>query len=169
MTDYTINAPFYLREYIWDALKNAKILNEQDYYPDGFFDPLVPIIPAQEIPEFNNLLPGKTYITYDYEVKPIPQDWWMQEEILMLTIISTDYDKITEIIMMLQDVFRRYDLSAGDINFYFNSAGTIPIHFHYTAIEAVISPEPFRTEGGQQQGVVHILYKYTRNSNNGRF
>jgi hypothetical protein len=167
--DYTISAVNDLRQYIWYNLQQSGIYKRNNYFPDGFSEPLVPIIPAQELPEFNNLLPGKPYITYDYEVKPIQQDWWIQEELLVLTIASTDYDEVNKVIMLMQDLFRRYDFSAADINAW-NPNTTF--HFHYTAIEAIVSPQPFKTEGGHLQGEVHILYKYTRETNsssNGRF
>ena len=71
--DYTVSAVNDLRNYIWYNMQESGLYNPQVYTPDGFNQPLVPIIPAQEYPEFNNLLPGKPYIAYDYEVKPIQQ------------------------------------------------------------------------------------------------
>lgn len=168
MADYTQLPIHALRAYLWAELKASGLYKENDYYVESLGATLVPIIPAQEIPEFNNLLPGKPFITYDYEVKPVLQNWWIQEEIAILNITSTDQDEINSVIMLLQDLFRRYDLSAAEINGYNPSS---LFHFHYTAIEAVFSPEPFKSEGGHMQGVVHILYKFTRStsSENGRF
>jgi len=52
--DYTKVAVYDIRMAIWDELKNAGILDPNDYYPDGFTDPLIPIVPSQQVPEFNN-------------------------------------------------------------------------------------------------------------------
>jgi len=169
MADYTQLAVNDMRQYIWANLQSSGVYNPSDYYAEGFTEPLVPIIPAQELPEFNNLLPGKPFIVYDWEVKPITQDWWMQEELMLLTITSIDIDEVNRVINLMLDLFRRFDESAKDINS-FNLNSTF--HFHYTSIEAILSPEPFKNEGGHIQGQVHILYKYSRNtdqSSNGRF
>lgn len=167
MSDYTSLAVNDLRQYIWANLQSSGLYKASDYMADGFQDPLIPIVPAQELPEFNNLLPGKPYITYDWEVKPVLQDWWMQEEVLLLTITSMDLDEINRIIMLMQDLFRRFDDSAKEIN-EFNPSGTFK--FNYTSIEAVISPQPFKTEGGHMQGEVHVMYNYTRKTDStGRF
>jgi len=167
MTDYTQLAVNDLRAYIWDNLKSSGLYTESNYYADGFQDPLVPVIPAQELPEFNNLLPGQPFIVYDWESKPISQDWWIQEEVMLLNVTSMDLDEVNSVMQMLIDLFRRYDLSAHDINaFNVNSL----FQFHYTSIEAVISPEPFKTEGGHVIGQIHILYKYTRKTDStGRY
>ena len=88
MTDYKILAAAEIRKYIWDNIKEAEILDENDYYADGFNTALIPIIPTQQVPEFNNLLPGKTYLIYDFEIKTIPVQWWMTEESMTITTIS---------------------------------------------------------------------------------
>jgi hypothetical protein len=167
MTDYTKLAVNVLRQYIWTNLLSSGLYKESDYYADGFNTPLVPIIPAQELPEFNNLIPGKPFITYDWESKPISQDWWIQEEVMLLNITSMDLDEVNSVMQLLIDLFRRFDLSAYDIN---ASNLNSKFQFHYTSVETVVSPEPFKTEGGHVQGQVHILYKYTRNTDStGRY
>ena len=62
--DYSRVAVYDVRNAMWLELQNANLFNSRDYTAEGFNDPLVPIIPSQQVPEFNNLLPGKTYITY---------------------------------------------------------------------------------------------------------
>jgi hypothetical protein len=167
MTDYTKLAVNDLRAYIWENLKSSGLYIESNYYADGFQQPLVPVIPAQELPEFNNLLPGQPFIVYDWEAKPITQDWWMQEEVMLLNVTSMDLDEVNSVMQMLQDLFRRYDLSAYDLNA-FNPNSVF--QFHYTAVESIISPEPFKTEGGHVIGQIHILYKYTRKTDStGRY
>lgn len=164
MIDYKKLASNDLRSYIWAGLQNSGVLDINNYYADGFTDPLVPILPAQEVPEFNNLLPGRPFMTYDYEVKPVLQNWWIQEELLILTVTSVDSDEVNSIMAVLQDLFKRYDLAATAINAYLGANSIF--HFHYTAIEAVLSPQAFKTEGGNVQGEVHIMYKYSRKEDN---
>ena len=87
--DYTKVAVYDVRSVLWSELQAANLLDPTDYYADGFIDPLIPIIPAQQIPEFNNLLPGKTYIVYDVVQRNVGVGWWMSEETLTLDIVST--------------------------------------------------------------------------------
>jgi hypothetical protein len=165
MTDYSLLAVHELKSYIWNELKNANILNESDYYADNFSEPLVPIIPTQQMPEFNNLLPGATYIVYAYETFPIPAQWWLTTESIQLMIVSNDYDKINTILNFLVDAFRRYDDSANEI---FQS-GIISntFNFKYTSIERVEAPTPFKSEGGLMVGNIDIVYAYTRKLDSG--
>ena len=109
MTIYDKQASADIRRYIWDAIQQEEILNELDYYVENMPLPLVPIIPTQQVPEFNNLLPGKTYMIYDFEVKVVPVQWWMTEEAFTLTVISQNYEVINQITNLVHDLFRRYD------------------------------------------------------------
>lgn len=168
MTDYTSLAVHDLRAYIWEQLKADGILLESDYYADGYDTPLIPIIPAQQVPDFNNLLPNKLYITYDNEMLPIEEQWWINHEVMTMMVVSKDHDQINTVMNYLVDLLRRYDESAKDVR-----ASTIlsdNFLFHYTAINRVKSPGPMKSEGGLRAGMIAILYCYSRkNLPNGRF
>mgnify|MGYP003335038706 FL=1 len=168
MTNYLNIASSDIRNYMWDTIKNEEILDINDYYADSFYEPLIPIIPAQQIPEFNNLLPGRTYMIYDFEVKNVPVQWWMTEEAMTLTVISQNYDAINQITNLMHDLFRRYDESANDINKYLNNESDFI--FHHIAIDSILSPEPFNSEGDYQMASVTFTYNYSRKiGSNGRF
>jgi hypothetical protein len=168
MTDYSNLASADIRSYIWNSIVDAEILDPNDYFADGLYENLVPIIPAQQIPEFNNLLPGKTYLIYDFEVKPVPVQWWMTEEAMTITTVSQNYDLINQISNLMHDLFRRYDESARDINDYYENESDFM--FHHIAIDSVMSPEPFNAEGDYQMASVTFTYTYSRKTGaNGRF
>jgi hypothetical protein len=150
MADYTKNARTVINGFLWESLKEDNILSADDYRPDGFTKALVPIVPLQEIPEFNNLLTDKTYITYDYEVEGYGDQWWICEERMLYTIISTNISKISEVTEFMIDLFRRLDDSGKDIKFY--SIG----------LSSASAPAPFDQEGGRMSGSVEIFYKYSR-------
>lgn len=168
MADYTSLAINDFRSYLWEQLKANNVLLENDYYADGFIQPLIPIIPSQQIPEFNNLLPGKSYIVYESEIMPMEEQWWITHEMINLMIVSPDYDQINKIMNLLVDLFRRYDLSTTDLkqsNILSNN-----FLFHYTAINRVKSPQPMKQEGGLRVGNISILLCYSRKvSTDGRF
>lgn len=168
MTNYLKMASSDIRRFIWDQILSFDILNENDYYADGFVDALVPIIPSQQVPEFNNLLPGKTYLIYDFEVKQVPVQWWMTEESMTISIMSQNYDVVNELSNLLHDLFRRYDESATDINGYFE--GESGFLYHHISIDSIMSPEPYSAEGDYVIGSVTFTYSYSRITGaNGRF
>ena len=168
MTDYTSIASADIRQYIWQAIQDANILDQNDYYSENMGILLNPIIPVQQVPEFNNMLPGKTYMIYDFEVKTIPVQWWMTEESFTISTISQNYDVINQINNLINDLFRRYDESATDLNTYL--AGQSNFIYHHAMIDRVFSPEPYNTEGDYQIGSAMISYGYSRiTDEKGRF
>jgi hypothetical protein len=160
-------AAYEVRDVIWQELTNNNMLDITNYYADGFMDPLIPIIPAQQIPEFNNNLPGKTYLVYDISMKTIPVQWWMFEETITLDIVSRDAREIQRIINFLIDTFRRYDLSAREIGL---SIGSNVFNYHYFKIDSADPVQAFQHEGGFMNGTIAISYGYSRETNDtGRY
>lgn len=170
MTNYNSVASADIRQYVWQSIQDAGILDPNNYYVDNMPEGLIPIIPAQQVPEFNNLLPGKTYMYYDFEVKTIPVQWWMIDESMTITTVSQNYETVNQINNLILDIFRRYDESAGDINSFLAENGGSDFKYHHTLIDNVRSPEPFETEGDYQYGSVTFSYSYSRDTGaNGRF
>jgi hypothetical protein len=171
--NYSRIAAFDVRNAIWQQLQNYNIIDPQNYYADGLPDPLVPIIPSQQIPEFNNLLPGRAYITYDIIQKNYGVQWWISEESMVMQIISRSNSEILTISNFLTDLFRRYEFSAADIN-RAASASNSPFKFLYFKLESANPIQPFIDEGGYMSGDLVINYTYTREvdegiSNSGRY
>jgi hypothetical protein len=168
MPNYVIHPVYDVNKYTWNQLKINNILRESDYIADGFDQPLVPIIPAQQIPEFNNLLPGQTYLIYDYEDMPGQENWWISNQLITYTIVSPNHDTITQIMALLKDSFRRHDESAKDLNKYPDVSGYYD--FHYISIDSSISPQHFSSEGGFMMGEVKLYVSYARHlDSNGRY
>ena len=169
MTDYSKVAVYDLRNKIWEELTNEGILDINDYYADGFAEPIIPIIPAQQIPEMNNLLPGKTYIVYSVVHKKYGIQWWISTESMTLEIVSRNSAEIQKITNFLIDLFRRYDLSARDLNIQLEVES--PFTFFWFNIESANPIQYFTDEGGYMSGDLSIGYSYTREIDNpeGRF
>jgi len=164
--DYSRVAAFDVRNAIWAELQRTGLLDPQDYYADGFSDPLIPIVPSQQIPEFNNLLPGKTYITYDVVQKNYGVQWWISEETMVMQIVSRSNSQIMAISNLLTDLFRRYELSAADINDVAYAANS-PFKFLYFRLESANPVQPFLDEGGYMSGDFSVVYTYTREVDEG--
>lgn len=160
MADYTKNARSLINSFLWSELKSNLILDENDYYPDGFTKSIVPIVPIQQIPEMNNLISNKPYIVYDYDVMNYGDMWWVCEERMIYTVISDSVSEVSQISEFLVDLFRRKDLSGKDMQAY-NTDPDI-VKFYSICLESVSSPEPFDLESGRMAGTVEITYKYSR-------
>lgn len=163
--DYTYFASKDVRDAIWQELQDSGLLDPQDYYADGFDYPLVPIVPSQQVPEFNNLLPGKTYITYDVVQKNYGVQWWISDENMVMQVVSRENQKIMAIINLLTDLFRRYEKSAVDINSY--KSPLSPFTFLFFRLQSANPVQPFQDEGGFMSGDFVINYTYTREVDEG--
>ena len=162
-TDYTKVASYDVVEAIWTQLRDAGILNESDYFADGFTDALIPIFPSQQIPEMNNLLPGKTYLTYDISQRNYGVQWWISDESLQLDIISRNAAQVQTISNFLTDLFRRYDDTAKDINLQLSNSS--PFRFLSFRVDSSDPVQPFTDEGGYMSGSISFSYTYTRDLN----
>lgn len=168
MTDYTISSVSEIRDFLWDGIKTEGILRASDYQAPGIKKALVPIIPTQQVPEFNNMLPGKTYIVYDFKSEGYGEEYWICQESITFYIISKDYGKIVELTSYIVDLFRRMDDTAKELNG--SSLVSDKFKYYYFSLSSVESPLPFEEEGGVQVGSVSITYNYSRlMGQNGRF
>jgi hypothetical protein len=160
MTDYKKVAVHDVRDVLWKELQGASLMDPNNYYADGFMEPLVPIIPAQQVPEFNNLLPGKTYLIYDILQTSTGVAWWMSQETITLTVASISTTEIQTIINFITDVFRRYDTSAKEVNLQISTAS--PFKFHFFRLESSDPVQAFHNEGGFMSGIISVTYSYSR-------
>ena len=160
MTDYTKVAVYDVRNILWEELQDANLIDPNDYYADGFMDALVPIIPVQQVPEFNNLLPGKTYLTYDVSARNTGVAWWISEETITIDVVSVNPQTIHTIINLITDVFRRYDVSAKEANLKLSIDS--PFIFRFFRLEAADPVQTFENEGGLMNGIISVTYAYTR-------
>lgn len=170
MTDYTAHFVNDVNTYLWQQLQNVGLMNPSDYYVDGIDLPLVPIIPSQQVPEFNNMLPGKPYIVYENNKLATNPMWLVSHEMVYYMIVSTDYEWIDSVISFMVDLFRRYDAAAQDMVGYNTSILSNTFDFKYSMIESTQSPSPMKNEGGLRVGHVTIMFCYVRHTDfNGRF
>jgi hypothetical protein len=158
--NYKYAASYDIRKALLNELTDKNIINLNNYIADGFDSPLEPIIPAQQVPEFNNLLPGKTYIIYDVTQSHGVTQWWMSEDVITFDIVSRDPSEIQTIVSLITDFFRRYDDSAREINL--SLISTSPYTYHYFKVESADPIQAFANEGGFMNGTISIRYSYSR-------
>lgn len=165
MTDYSHVASYDVINIIWQELQSNNLLLQKNYFADGFTLPLMPIIPAQQVPEFNNLLPGQTYIIYDIVESPTGVQWWSTKETITLNITSRDPVQVRTILNWLKDFFRRFEKTAVD----FNSMllGKTPYKYLYFKVDSIDPVQGFHDEGGFLNGTASITYEYVREVDQG--
>lgn len=158
--DYKYVASYDIRKTLLNELIDKGIIDLNDYLADGFTQPLQPIIPAQQVPEFNNMLPGKTFVIYDITQSHGATQWWMSEDVITFDVVSRDPTEIQTIINLATDLFRRYDDSAREINL--SLVASSPYTYHYFKVESADPVQAFANEGGFMNGMLSVRYAYTR-------
>ena len=164
--DYKITAANVIRNYVWTNMVADGIVDVNDYVADGFDQPLVPLIPLSDVPQFKMLLPGRMYIIWDFSINGYMQDFWNIEEEMTFSIISENRLLILQITNYLVDLLRRMDITAKEVE---DSQTNPKFNFHTVYINNVLNT-PEVDEGDILIGEVWIRYQYSRYIGaNGRF
>lgn len=167
MTNYNIDAMYEIRRHLWAELIDSGLLSEEDYYSDQINDNVIPVIPVQQAPEFNQFLSGKTHIVYDKIGLSYEENWMICCEKILFTVYSTDVSEINSIRNLMLDAFRRMDQSAKDVN----ASKSTPLLIFFNIMVAEISPtEPSQELQGFMSTDVILEVKYARDvDSEGRF
>lgn len=149
-----------LNKFIWHRLKDAQIMDAQDY------DGLIPIIPTQQIPVFNNLGTSVPFIVYTYTNSGPDVDFWTEREQIVYRVYSDNERQIRQITHFLIDLLKRWDWTADEVNDYIREFSSTDgdekkFNFLWTSIVSTIGPEPAVTEGGRQASSVTVRTSFT--------
>src|SRR6476661_3025998 len=98
---YDLNGVHVLNKYIWTQLQSKGLMSAADY------NNLVPIIPTQQEPVFNDMTAGKPFIVYTYLVSAYDTDIWANIEQVTYRIFSDDERKLRQISNFLIDLCKR--------------------------------------------------------------
>lgn len=168
MTNYSADAMFEVRQFLWDELVSEGIFNLNNYYSDSLGQNIVPIIPVQQSPDMNQFLSGKKHIVYDKIGMSYDENWLICCEQILFTIYSTDISDINEIRNFMTDLFRRMDQSAKDVNSSLANFNTFKFHSLYIADISPTAPSE-ELQGFFASDVI-LEMKYSRITNGqGRF
>jgi hypothetical protein len=164
MSKYELNGVHVLNKFVWDNLKNAGLLDEIDY------SGLVPIIPTQQVPVFNDMAAGKPFIVYTFILSAYDQDLWANVEQVTYRIYSDDEAKLRRVVNFLVDLLSRLDWTAADVNRWIDRSNTADgdekkFEFKYVNVVGGSGAEPFAQEGGRQDATVTVRMAFTVDSN----
>ena len=138
--DYTLDAIYEFRKFLWTRLTETKLFNIDDYWSDNLNENIIPILPVQQSPEMNQFLSGKKHIVYDKVGMSYDDNWMICNEQVLFTIYSIDVSEIAEIRNFMTDLFRRMDESARDVNKWANLSDKFKFHSIYLSDISPISP-----------------------------
>lgn len=149
-----------LNKFVWFKLQEAGIMDHNNY------NGLIPIVPTQQQPVFNDLPSNTPYIVYTYTNAGYDEDFWADREQITYRIYSDNERQLRQISNFLTDLLKRYDWTAEEVNNWIaNFASTDgdekKFHFMYTDVISAIGPEPFDQEGGRQGAAVTLMAVYT--------
>lgn len=166
--NYSLDAMFELRKYLWQEILDNNILDAENYYSDNLGETISPILPVQQAPEMSHFFSGKTHLIYDKIGMSYEDNWLICCEQILFTIYSTEVLEINKIRNFMTDLFRRMDDSARDINKYDELSNQFKF---YSIFIADISPtEPSQEMQGFFSSDVTLEIKYSRITDlNGRF
>jgi hypothetical protein len=160
VTDYLKSGVHVLNAWLWTKLDNF-VWNEVDR-AFAFYDSsgLIPIIPAQEEPEFVNAAQSAPFIVYNYIVtSKTGNQFYMMGDRISYVIYDSDESRLRAIFNYLNDLLYREDWTAQDIN----SAG-VDGQFNALRVTHVnaFGPDAYDDEGGRRSAVVNVVFEYAR-------
>lgn len=161
MTRYDLNGVHVLNKFIWASLVAEGLMDPTDY------SGLVPIIPTQQVPVFNDMASGKPFIVYTFMVATYDVDLWANVEQVTYRIFSDNERKLRQISNFLIDLCKRYDWTAAEVNSWLDNSG-LPtdsddkrFDFKYVQVVGSTSAEPSSQEGGRQDASITVRMAFT--------
>lgn len=167
MTDYKPGIIAPITAWMWEQLKTHGIMSDLDYGAGA--SAMVPIIPVSQEIEFMDAYGSAPFIVYDYFPVEHDSDMWMVScSQVLFTIYASSYGKITEIRNLLEDMFRRQDVAAAELN----ATLTQPSKFNFYTLGIISGSETEpRTElGGRLASEMIMEVHYIRQlTSSGRY
>lgn len=168
---YDISGAHVLNKFVWSELSKPESqgglgMSISDY------SGLVPIIPTQQVPVFNEMGAGKPFIVYTYTSVGYSTNIWDNVEQMNYMVYSDDEVKLRRVLHFITDILHRYDKTAEEVNDYITAASVprvdsddVKFEFKYVTVISSRGPEPAVTEGGRQAASVTMRYSYIYDEN----
>lgn len=161
--DYRTVGAHQINKWLWSKLKDWEYKTSTKAF-DAYGTAtgkinLVPIIPAQQLPEFTNISGGAPFIVYAYTRSTSAKSFHMHSERATFVVYDNDEERLRAVHGYVFDLLRRLDVTADEINTYLG--GSSVFSFKFVQASMASSPEPFTQEGGRQGATISISYDYT--------
>src|ERR671929_2351404 len=149
-----VMSPIYLlRSYAWAVLKANTSMDESDYGGKN------PIVPLGEEPELSNY--SGPHIVYGYSLNPSNDPYVQKNGSMTFIVYSQNFATITNILMILEEAFGRWDDSASDINDYTSRTPEfVGIRFGTVNVGYMEGGSAREQEGGRVLGLINIRFSF---------
>lgn len=159
-----------LIEFLWAKITEAGILDPVDYAG------LTPIIPYKEVPllmqamDRQSGIKGFPYIVYAWSTNGYDQAWFVACDQIVFMINSWDTNKLNELIVLISNLFKRFDESAVALNAYIQNSA-LPqeykdYEYKYTSVQAGMGGGPVMDENSPTEAMLTIRVEYTHQRDN---
>lgn len=168
----TVSGSHIVRLYLWDKLQESM---GEVWRPIGNNN-AIPIIPAQEQPEFQTS--EQPYMVYAYSHDMTTDLWQLQEESMAITMYSQSPARVAATGKLIKRIFNKWDESAQDVNAWIRSSDGLGkyktgqseydqwidevenFNFKFIRLLGITGPQPAEGEGSRVDSTVSINMSY---------
>lgn len=161
MSNYATVAIHEVNKWVWYRLQNDLPDDFSAYLVGGPMAGIRPIIPSQQVSEFNNIETGAPFIVYTYTLTGGGDSWWMHADNIVYTIYDADEARLRRIQNYLNTLLRRLDYAASEANTYLNLTPPTAFDIKYIGLTGGSGPDPYTAEGGRQGAMLTFRIEYT--------
>lgn len=172
MTDwrdkYGDSAIYRLNKFIREKLESMTFINLSDYktdLPNG--ELILPfMVPGQDNPEMVTIYDQDKfqhfpYIVYSVSQRPVPDEPYLECGQASYTIYHVDIDILIGMVDYLNDLLKREDWTARDINTHFMSDNSYSYDFKSVSVLTTAGPAATDEEGGRNSMLLVLRYDVT--------
>lgn len=178
-----IPAVFGLNRYLWKQMQEQLGMTTEPY------GGLTPLIPNGEVPQLLQAIdeqPGINsypYIVYTWYTNGYsPDTWYRPTDTIIYTVYSLDQTRLRQLILLITNLFKRYDDSAQAVNAFIQ--GTLPdgvdpqddspdvpgfayrqYHYNYTYVAAATGGQSTNIENDPITATITVRVGYTNPEN----
>lgn len=162
----SIPSVYGVNKYLWSRIKGAGILSERDY------NGMTPIIPTQEEPTFIQAMESQEgignfpYIVYAWYTNGYDQAYYECTDTIVYLVYSRDEAKLRQLVLLVNDLFKRYDESARPINDFIDGSDLLSpsyksYDYKFTSVSASQASLAKDEENGSYRAMITIRVGYT--------
>lgn len=154
LVQYDLNAVHAINRFLWMRLTTDGILSPADY------GDRVPIIPRQQVPEFNAV--NAPFIVYNWTIPPIGSDWFRASEQIVYLIYSYDARDHRVLLNYMRSLLDRAEGAAGEVNNYVWSIDARYRKFtiHDIRMDMANAPLPIGEENSRMESMITFTVDY---------
>lgn len=160
-----VPAVFGLNKYLWAQIVAQGILDKNNY------GGLIPIVPVQETAGLKQAMDEQAgvgsfpYIVYNWNTNGYNQDWFKATDQIIYVVNATNQAKLRELVLLILDLFKRYDESAAAVNEFIFKSDLGPAYkaydYKHISVSAASGGSPTALDNEPIEAVITVRVNYT--------